>query len=166
MSVSNLAFEDRPEHRSRLRTILVPHDLTEHSSRSLHLAMDLAQGSGCALHLAHAIDSATFAWPAAEPAWLAWIADTTADARDRSRELLRAAMEREGVSARLHIVLGPPARAICALAREIRADLIVMTSRRRSRLEHVLRGGVLLHTLRHTPCPVVTIPRAEGAARD
>jgi nucleotide-binding universal stress UspA family protein len=148
--------------RPRLETFLVPHDLSEWSMPALRLAGELAHCTGATLHLMYAIASAGLAWSAAEPIWLSEFADATAVQRDSCRRTLQEAAEREGVGARIHLVIGPPARAICALAREIDADLIVMTSRRRSAWEHALRCGVLAHALRYAPCPVLNIFKAEG----
>jgi nucleotide-binding universal stress UspA family protein len=51
----------------------------------------------------------------------------------------------------------PPVDAIVETARRVRADLIVMGTRGRSGLQHVLLGSVAERTVRAASCPVLTL---------
>jgi nucleotide-binding universal stress UspA family protein len=56
------------------------------------------------------------------------------------------------------LVRGPsPAEAICRLAAELDASLIVIASHGRSRLERFLVGSVTERVVRHAPCPVYVV---------
>ena len=53
---------------------------------------------------------------------------------------------------------GNPGDAICAVADEIDADLIVMASHERSGLRRILMGSVAEHVLRNSHRPLLVIP--------
>lgn len=53
------------------------------------------------------------------------------------------------------IVEGSPGQAICALADETGAAVVVIGSRGRSGLQRAVLGSVSDHVVRHAPCPVV-----------
>lgn len=55
---------------------------------------------------------------------------------------------------------GPPAEAITALARELRADLIAMTTEGRQGVLDALRGSTTERVVRDAPCPVLAVPTA------
>lgn len=57
---------------------------------------------------------------------------------------------------------GNPAEAITVRARELAADLIVMTTHGHGGLGRALFGSVAEHVLRHSPCPVLVVPTRES----
>ncbi len=57
---------------------------------------------------------------------------------------------------------GPAAHAIMEAAQRERADLIVMTTRGRGRLAHLLRGSVAESVVRATPVPVLLLRPADS----
>jgi nucleotide-binding universal stress UspA family protein len=79
------------------------------------------------------------------------------EAAARKLEGILQRLETEGVDAQLHLCPGYAALAINETAEEVGADLIVMGTRGRSGLAHVLLGSVAERTLRRAPCPVVTV---------
>ncbi|MCP4692223.1 MAG: universal stress protein [Desulfobacterales bacterium] len=62
------------------------------------------------------------------------------------------------------VVPGIPGEALCALAREIRADLIVVGIRCQGSLEKLFIGSTTEAVLRRAPCSVLTIPSADPGA--
>ena len=82
--------------------------------------------------------------------------DAIALMQDRLSEALR----RQGrfCPDNCHVVSGRPFEEICELAREIRADLIILPTRGLSRLKQVVLGSTAERVIRHAPCPVL-IPR-------
>lgn len=54
---------------------------------------------------------------------------------------------------------GQPAREILEFAREMRADMIVMTTHGKTGLKRLLLGSVAEGVLRGATCPVVVLPR-------
>ena len=57
-----------------------------------------------------------------------------------------------------HLVeTGEPGPTICAVARRIEADLVVVGSHGHGWLQRVLLGSVSTHVLNHAPCPVLVV---------
>ncbi len=67
----------------------------------------------------------------------------------------------EAVVLKPAVVPGIPGEALCALATEIRADLIVVGIRCQGPLEKLLVGSTTESVLRRAPCTVLTIPSAD-----
>jgi nucleotide-binding universal stress UspA family protein len=82
--------------------------------------------------------------------------------RERAAEYLESVTQRwaaHGYAAEvLALPMGPPAEAILACARGIRADLIIMTTRGRGGLARLLLGSVADAVVRHARCPVLLVP--------
>jgi nucleotide-binding universal stress UspA family protein len=141
----------------KLDTIVVAIDFSEPAHRALDLATDLARQSGGTVHLVHA-----FHVPLAGPVpdMVVVPPDALAWARERSAAELEAMLARlraDGVPARIHLRAGQPVHEIVEAAREVGADLIVMGTRGRGALAHLLLGSVAERTLRLAPCPVLTV---------
>ena len=81
--------------------------------------------------------------------------------RDAMAEILAAAKAHAadaGVEAETHLVAGDPAAAICRLAEDRGADMIVMGSRGHGPLAAALLGSVAAHVVQHAHCPVMVVP--------
>lgn len=84
-------------------------------------------------------------------------------------ELKRRGQQVEGLGlrARSKVVVGLPTEAIVAEAKSEQADLIVMGTRGRTGLPHVLFGSVAEAVIRKAPCPVLAVQiagKGEAAA--
>ena len=62
-----------------------------------------------------------------------------------------------GVEAKARIVRGIPVQQINETARELKCDLVVMGTRGRTGLAHVLLGSTAEGVVRGAPCPVLTV---------
>ena len=80
-------------------------------------------------------------------------------AQDRSaRQLLAEAAEAIGVPSAERVVLrGDAGVALCELAAERRADVIVLGTRGLGGIKRAVLGSVSDHVARHAPCAVLTI---------
>ena len=88
--------------------------------------------------------------------------------RDAMQEILdeaKAHAAELGLAAEAHLVAGDPAVAICKVAEERRAEMIVMGSRGHGPLAAALLGSVTAHVVQHAHCPVMVVPDPERAAR-
>jgi nucleotide-binding universal stress UspA family protein len=88
--------------------------------------------------------------------------------RDAMAEVLAAAKSHAaevGVQAETHLVAGDPASAICRIAEERQADMIVMGSRGHGPLAAALLGSVTSHVVQHAHCPVMVVPDPARMAR-
>lgn len=79
--------------------------------------------------------------------------------RQREGEDITAAtagdLDVEGVETR--VVRGDPGHALCTLAAELPASVVIVGSRGRGGITRALLGSVSDHVIRHAPCPVLVM---------
>jgi len=142
----------------KIETLLVPMDFSTHSKKALHYAAELGQVFGSKLHLLHCYGVEMGQVFPYDPPYLA---NLPRDFDDRVRESAESKLtdlcKEIGVSAEIHVSKLFPSDAILRVAEEIDADMIVMGTRGRTGLEHVLLGSVAERTIRIAPCPVISI---------
>jgi nucleotide-binding universal stress UspA family protein len=134
-----------------LRRLLVPTDFSDPAASALRLAQTLVEPGGT-LVLAHAIPPVM--GPADEP-----LADPRSETWARA-EYGKLAATLSGVSVELDLRFGAPDTAVLAAAAEQRADAIVMGTRGRTGLAHVLLGSVAERVIRRSPLPVFSAKSA------
>ena len=66
---------------------------------------------------------------------------------------------REGCSIETRVESGEPYEEILNVAKETRADLLMMNIHGKSRLDRALLGSTAERVIRGVPCPVIAIPR-------
>ncbi len=138
-------------------TILVPMDFSEDSEAALAAAIELARDVGARLHLLHSFEYPSYI---GTPWGYSFPAGVFSDVRNRASELLAERQEKvkaEGVPVSFQACEGPPSEVIVEIAKTLPADLIVMGTRGLTGVKHVLLGSVAERTLRHAPCPVMTV---------
>jgi nucleotide-binding universal stress UspA family protein len=143
------------------RRILAATDFSPTGEHACAVAASLAKQLGAELHVAHAFDiplTVVTPYEVAIPDGL--IRDSRAAAR-KKLDATVAGLRGEGVDAQPHLTEVPAAPAIADLARELSADLVVIGTRGRTGLKHVLLGSVAERTLRLAPCPVLTVKSAD-----
>ncbi|MBH0202076.1 MAG: universal stress protein [Nitrospira sp.] len=69
-----------------------------------------------------------------------------------------------GLSVQSRIAIGIPSEEVLAVARAEDADLVVVGTRGKTGLEHVLLGSTAERIIRMAPCPVLTVPAAKQHA--
>ena len=148
--------------RTLFRKILVPHDLSEHASRALALAAELARAHRGELTVLHVI--APYQPVLGFPEGVTWNLreeDIVTSARRSLEEMVARALKgARAPRARCRVVLGDPFQRIIAAARD--ADSIVIATAGRTGLSHLLIGSVAEKVVRHAPVPVLTIhPQAK-----
>jgi nucleotide-binding universal stress UspA family protein len=129
--------------------ILLPHDGTEMSDRALDKAVELARALKSEMVIVHIVDS-RFVPPSAT---LGFISDKTSleAAKVQLVKILKSGAEQmlnsrmakvkaNGISVDFVLGVGSPAEEIVKIARNVKADLVVMGSRQ-------LRGGSKIKTL-------------------
>jgi nucleotide-binding universal stress UspA family protein len=72
-------------------------------------------------------------------------------------ETLLEKLRSAGVEGHLHLAPGNAVSVIDEVAREVGADLVVVGTRGRTGLPHVLLGSVAERVVRTAPCPVLTV---------
>jgi universal stress protein A len=138
----------------KIERILVPLDFSSASMQALDYAVSLAKQFHAAVHLVHV-------HPPDEPSSVPGAGHLllqSAEAIERLNEEL-AGIHRKHVPTfcpeNCHVRGGRPYQEIIALAREIDADLIVLSTRGHSGLKHLLLGSTAERVVRGTPCPVL-----------
>jgi len=142
-----------------IHKILVPVDFSADSQSAFDDAIALALHFDAELTLFHcypipipSIGSAPFAGGAPE-SYVRAAHDAALEGVTHWRDLARAQKVRaEGV-----VGTGSPSSEIVALAAKLGADLIVIGTRGRSGLAHVLLGSVAERTIRTASCPVLVV---------
>jgi nucleotide-binding universal stress UspA family protein len=138
------------------KRILVAVDESTFSAHAAAVAIHLAKALNAELAFFHAIDPARLSGSESGMA-----ADILAAAAERDgRALLDAFRERAGTTpaALGFLEFGKPAAKLVEGARIWPADLIVMGTHGRGRVEKLLVGSVAEGVLRHAPCPVLVVP--------
>jgi len=138
----------------KIETILVPLDFSPASLGALDYAVWLAKQFRAAIHLVHVHppDEASSVPGAAQ------LLLQSAEAIERLNKELTGIHRKHVPTFRpenCHIRGGRPYEEIVRVAREIGADLIVLSTRGHSGLKHLLLGSTAERVVRNAPCPVL-----------
>lgn len=147
---------------SCFQTILVPIDFSDPSRVALAMAIGLARPARSHVHLLHAYELplttiSPYGVPMSEPL-LAEARKVAEGQLERCAEEVREA----GLACQTHLRYGSPATTISEEARTLSANLIVMSTHGHTGLKHALLGSVAERTVRHAPCPVLTLRAAQA----
>ncbi len=148
-----------------LSTLVVPTDFSAHAEHALRYAASLGERFGATLHLVHALTLHGYDGPKDEssfPDLGPWLeqADKVARARLDAGALHHGGEAEATVFKK--VVRGVDAsHAILDYAQEVRAQLIVMATRGRGALSHLLLGSTTERVLRFTRCPVLVVEQGE-----
>lgn len=152
--------EDAARAAEPIRRILLAVDFSPDSDRAVELTAGLAGRLGAQVDVVHALDL-----PHDHFASLASFGiELEQKIRTHVAEALDAVgveLEKHGIPVTLLTQPGRPSAVIAEVAKESGCQLIVMGSRGRSGLSHVLLGSVAERTLRTAPCPVLTVKEGD-----
>jgi nucleotide-binding universal stress UspA family protein len=159
LTVPNAAARTTPGPQA---PVLVPVDFSDVNRDALATARLIAEGYDAPVDLVHVLGEPTsptglFGDALGLGTALDVVPGVSKDVEPRLRRL--DAEVRGTAAARYHVREGRPAREIVALAEELGAGLIVMATHGLTGWEHVLIGSVTEQTLRHAPCPVLSLRR-------
>ena len=145
-------------HLSRLATVLVPTDFSAESFKALRYGAALARKFGAKLHVVH-VSEIDFAAPGpALPGRDPLLSDT---------EIARALKQQfetapgGAIAAIFHGRTGRAFDQICRFAREIEADLIVMSTHGRTGLKRIFLGSNAERVVQHSSLPVLVVRQSE-----
>jgi nucleotide-binding universal stress UspA family protein len=139
------------------RNILVPVDFSEHSSRALDTAIELAKQFQGKLHLVHSYPITPVMLAPYEVSLPVDLERSVRQAADKQLGEWAARVRQAGVPVETSSTAEPASDAIVGCAKKIGADLIVMGTQGLTGLKHLLLGSVAERTLRLAPCPVLTL---------
>lgn len=141
-----------------VRSILTPVDFGAGSEHALETALDLAKAvGGASVHLLHVYQIPVYGFP--DGAFLAGpeIATRLSEAAQKGLDGLVGRLAARGITVQGHLRQGNPADEICAVAKDLGVDLIVLGTHGRKGLAHALMGSVAERVVRTSSVPVLTI---------
>ena len=140
----------------QIRKILVPIDFSTASIEAIAFALPLLKQFRAELHLIHVSGTDH---PLTGTAAMPLIMPESAVSRTVRRRL-KALAKNSGLEVRaenIHSVEGSPFQKICALARKIDIDLIVVSTRGNTGFKHLALGSTAERVVRYSPCPVLVV---------
>ena len=140
-----------------IRHILVALDFNPISEHALDYAVDLAEHLGARLTVLHVYSLAVLM--ALDGEYLPTASGASNKAEEAQRHLDAALARYAGRKPEIHGVLrvGSAAEEVCAQARDLAADLIVVGTHGRGAIGRALLGSVAQSVLHASPVPVLTI---------
>jgi nucleotide-binding universal stress UspA family protein len=150
----------------RFKHILASTDLSPESFAAVQYAAHLAEGQGARLTIVHVPQTTTLMFTDFAPPVDLVSFDKTIEsaARDTLEGWVRRHLKGKS-RVRIVIRAGVTHEAICKVAEEADASLIVMATHGRRGLGHVILGSVTERVLRDAPCPVLVVRPPAPAAK-
>ncbi len=173
-AAANLPHEEdekaRPEEaedplgHAHLKRILVPLDFSPASRNALRFAREWAMRFGSEICLLHVVEAT---YPIAEFGAVPYSPPLSASADAHAQALtglqnLAAHELGETTEVPVFIRDGVPYDQIVSAAREMGADLIILSTHGRTGLSHALMGSTAERVVRHATCPVLTLRRVHS----
>jgi len=147
----------------RIRRILVPLDFSGESRQALKYAIALAEKFNARIALAHVV--APLPVPIMPTALGMGVAYVPMPIRGQRKHAVTALHERgetlipRALDERSIVTTGHAASQIIAIAEQIDADVIVLTTHGHSGVTRFLMGSTAEQVVRHARCPVMTVRR-------
>jgi universal stress protein A len=148
----------------RFEKILAPVDFSDHSAEAVHTAADLSRLYDAPLTIVHVFDPAIYALPEAYVLFTPEQLDKIVGALEAQlADVKHKAAEAGAVRIETRLLHGFVATQILELAASSGASLIVMGTRGRTGLSHLLLGSVAERVVRLAPCAVLTVKAPSGS---
>ena len=137
--------------------ILVPTDFSADASAALDYAQELGRPFGASVCLLHVVENPLSAGVWSSDMYTAEIDGLQINLVDDAAERLQELVPPGAQWMTTEVRTGPAAKEILAVAEERKVDLIVMGTRGRTGLAHLLLGSVAERVVRMASCPVLTL---------
>ena len=139
--------------------VLVATDLSPASNAAVAYGFDLAARLGASVHLLHVIEewALTATYLHALDIELPGLRERVIDDAAGTLRTLAASMAGGRTATTTDVREGRPADVIVDVARNGKADLIVVGTHGRSGVAHAVLGSVAERVVRTAPCPVLTV---------
>jgi nucleotide-binding universal stress UspA family protein len=145
--------------------LLLATDGSEEAELAALRAVDLAERTNAELHVVHV--GVVLLFLLSDPGTLGDDGKLYEQIEEESRELLRELSWRVkvagGAVAGSHLRMGAVDLEIVALAKVLKADLIVMGCRGHRGIRRAIEGSISDAVIRHAPCPVLVVRSHESA---
>lgn len=141
-----------------LKNILVPIDFSKSSFNALATATAIAQQQGASLTIMHVVDTSHIVIHQRREAIPLPVAEMASIAGERLHALQNNIKARYNVKVNIVVEGGVPAYTLCRYALIKQIDLVVMGTRDSRNLRKVILGSTAYRMVKHSPCPVLSIP--------
>ncbi len=144
----------------KVKKILVPIDFSDCSEKALIYAIQLAKEFCATIDVLYVVPP----YYAYDPYGVAEFERIEKELRANGEQKLAALiLEKvpQGLPVETVVRNGRPATEIVEAARELNADLIIISTHGHTGLKHVLLGSTAESVVRHAPCPVLTVREKE-----
>ena len=142
----------------KLKSILVPIDFSKTSQTALEYAVPLAKQFGAKVTLLHAIE------PLPYPVDLTYLpmgeGFPIQPLEEKLNKLAKKTIKPQHLK-EVVVQVGTAFEVITNVARDRKADLIVITTHGDTGLRHVFMGSTAERVVRHAPCPVFVVRKCE-----
>jgi nucleotide-binding universal stress UspA family protein len=147
----------------RIKNVLVATDFSEPSAVALDYGRELARTYDAKLHVLHVVEDLRwrYATDMAPTALVGIQEDIEASATSRLHDLLTDEDRSQLRASAVALTAIAPSEAIIQYAKTENIDVIVMGTRGRSGLAHLVMGSVAERVVRLAPCPVLTVRHPE-----
>jgi nucleotide-binding universal stress UspA family protein len=142
-----------------IRRVLAPTDLSNNSLPAVRYAAELAQKFGAELVLLNVVQDMVLVLPDAvmpTPVATPDLNEMVAAARSGLAKVV-ADLNLDRLNPKTDVRIGVPAAEIDAAAKDLKADLICVSTHGRTGLAHLLLGSVAEKIIRYAPCPVLVV---------
>ena len=165
LDVPILAVKEDAEAAAKpIAKIVLAVDFSPHSDRAVELAGSLAARLSASVQVIHVLDLPIDFDPYLSTAGVELERGLEAHV-SRGLEEIRKRLEQHPIRVETSFRRGHPDVVIADVARRSGCQLIVMGTRGRTGLAHVLLGSVAERTMRTAPCSVLCVKAPEGVAR-
>jgi universal stress protein A len=149
--------------------ILVPTDFSADADAAFDYALGLARKFDASVHLLHVVEDPLAAGMWSSGVYTAEIAGLQVNLVHDAEARLRRSVPDAAAPVSTEVRTGNAAREILKAAQERNADLLVMGTRGRTGIAHIVMGSVAERVVRLALCPVLTlkagtVPSAADAA--
>jgi nucleotide-binding universal stress UspA family protein len=149
----------------RFKTVLVPVDFSASSRRALDYAAGFAASHGGRLVLLHVVEPVVYPAELGYPSLGALPPQTEYERAGKEQLSLLARQVSGSVEVTAKIRVGQPYVEITRAARELGADLIIISTHGHTGLKRVLVGSTAERVVRHATVPVLTLRATESRQR-
>jgi nucleotide-binding universal stress UspA family protein len=145
--------------------ILVPTDFSRNAEEALRFAVPLARQLGGKITLLHSIDWQVNPQMRSAPGVIDTINKVAKDAAEHRLESLARTKVPQELLEKTIVEFGPAQVGIPEAARELKIDLIVISTRGHTGLQRILLGSTTARVVRYASCPVLTVRPVAGATK-
>lgn len=144
----------------RVKRILVPLDFSSCSLKALAYAIPFAKEYSAVLDLLHVVPPYYAVDPYGVAGYEAIEQQLIATAGQKLSNLVLDRVPQE-VQTETYVRNGRPSQEIVHAAKEMRADLIIISTHGRTGLQHAFIGSTAENVVQQAPCPVLTVREKE-----